>query len=74
MKKRRKPFNVSRVYGGGARDASGVSLIGASRWGVFEDPDGRLVATWPTKREALEAARQLNEEEKKYGGSSAAGE
>lgn len=71
--RRRKPFNVSRVYGGKARDESGVSLT-ASRWGVFEDPDGRLVATWPTKREALEAARQLNEEEKKYGGSSAAGE
>lgn len=73
MRKKRKPFNVSRVYGGGARDQSGTSLI-SSRWGVFEDPDGRLVATWPSKREALEAARQLNEEEKKYGGSSAAGE
>jgi hypothetical protein len=71
--RKRKPFNVSRVYGGGSRDHSGTSLVSA-RWGVFEDPDGRLVATWPTKREALEAARQLNEEEKKYGGSSAAGE
>ncbi|HYX21718.1 MAG TPA: DUF2188 domain-containing protein [Thermoanaerobaculia bacterium] len=71
--RKRKPFNVSRVYGGRPREESGASLV-SSRWGVFEDPDGRLVATWPTKREALEAARQLNEEEEKYGGSSAAGE
>jgi hypothetical protein len=71
--RRRKPFNVSRVYGGKSREESGISLV-SSRWGVFEDPDGRLVATWPTKREALEAARQLNEEEEKYRRSSAAGE
>ena len=72
-KSKRKPFNVSRLYGGGGRDKSGLSLI-SSTWGVFEDATGNLVATWATKREALEAARQLNEEEARYAGSPSSGE
>lgn len=64
MSRRRKAFNVSKVYDERrrGRDESGLSLIGLY-WGVFEDVTGNLVATWPTKEQADEAARQLNKEE-----------
>jgi hypothetical protein len=58
---KRKPFNVSRIVDRMAREESGPALV-SGRWGVFEDPSGKLVSTWPKKSQALEAARQLNAE------------
>jgi hypothetical protein len=61
MGSRRKPFNVSRIYDPKRREESGVTLS-RPLWGIFENGTERLVATATTRGEAIEAARQLNDE------------